>query len=154
MRRINYKDMTAGLTFIVLGLGFSYIASSYELGTASEMGPGYFPLWLGLLLAAIGLVVASRALAKSAAEPDSQPRVDLKIVALIIGSVVLFGALAPVLGLVTTVVVTVVVASFASHEFRVLDALAAAAALVGICVVTFVYVLKLPIPVWPAFFGS
>jgi hypothetical protein len=47
------KDMVAGLMFVAIGFAFAYGASSYRMGVVSSMGPGYFPFWLGILLACL-----------------------------------------------------------------------------------------------------
>src|SRR5688500_6453894 len=56
----NQKDFAAGALYIVVGLAFAIGATDYNLGTAARMGPGYFPFWLGLFLAAVGAVVLVR----------------------------------------------------------------------------------------------
>ena len=55
-------DALAGLIFIAFGLGSIWIASGYELGTARAMGPGYFPVVLGGLIAILGGSLTVRAL--------------------------------------------------------------------------------------------
>mgnify|MGYP003362593396 CR=1 FL=1 len=48
----SQKDFFAGLLFIAIGLGFAWGATDCELGGTARMGPGYFPMALGALLAA------------------------------------------------------------------------------------------------------
>ena len=67
----SQKDFFAGLLYIVIGIGFAIGASNYSVGDAARMGPGYFPLLLGVLLAIIGAVVAFRALVIET--PDGDP---------------------------------------------------------------------------------
>lgn len=51
----NGKDFWAGLMFLAFGLGFSGVAwKNYNMGTAVRMGPAYFPVVLGGLLALLG----------------------------------------------------------------------------------------------------
>jgi hypothetical protein len=69
----NPKDFWAGLMFIGFGL-FTVVWSltHYQMGTAVRMGPGYFPVMLGGLLAVLGAAVfAESVLARPAA--DSTP---------------------------------------------------------------------------------
>ena len=47
----NPRDFWAGVMFLVVGGLFAGIAFTYKLGTAARMGPGYFPLMLGILMA-------------------------------------------------------------------------------------------------------
>ncbi|HEX4366654.1 MAG TPA: tripartite tricarboxylate transporter TctB family protein, partial [Rhodopila sp.] len=53
----------AGLLFLSIGLGAVGIASGYRVGSALHMGPGYFPVALGVLLVLVGVASVARALA-------------------------------------------------------------------------------------------
>jgi len=61
MKIANGKDFWAGLMFIAFGLGFMVVARNYAMGTAVRMGPAYFPMVLGGMLAALGAAIFSRA---------------------------------------------------------------------------------------------
>lgn len=50
------KLASSGL-LIVLGLGTVMQSLEYTIGTASRMGPGYFPLSLGVLLLVFGVLI-------------------------------------------------------------------------------------------------
>ena len=58
----NTKDFYAGLLFMLVGGTFAWGATSYQLGTSARMGPGFFPMVLGLLLAVLGAVMMARTL--------------------------------------------------------------------------------------------
>lgn len=58
----NLQDFLAGLFFLALGIGFGWVASRHPLGEAADMGPGYVPLLLGLLLGVLGLLILFKAL--------------------------------------------------------------------------------------------
>jgi len=58
----NLQDFLAGLLFVGLGIGFGWAASGHALGSADNMGPGYVPLLLGLLLGLLGLLILFKAL--------------------------------------------------------------------------------------------
>jgi hypothetical protein len=62
------QDFWSGVMLLLLGSGFARRATSYQLDTAARMRPGYFPFWLGLLLAMIGAMVLLGALL-----PKGQP---------------------------------------------------------------------------------
>ena len=51
MKIANYQDFFAGLFFILFGALAAYLSTSYNMGTGARMGPGYFPYWLGIILA-------------------------------------------------------------------------------------------------------
>ncbi|WP_354681699.1 tripartite tricarboxylate transporter TctB family protein [Cupriavidus plantarum] len=146
-------DFLSGLMFIAVGLGFSFIARGYSMGTAARMGPGYFPFCLGVVLALLGAVVAIGS-TSTKAEPDRMARWDLKTLLWILGSVVLFGLILKPLGMVLSVLVLVLTSSMASHEFTWKGACLNAVVLVLISTAAFVYGINLQMPVWPAFLAS
>jgi hypothetical protein len=146
----NRKDFAAGLLYICTGAGFAAGATFYKMGSADRMGPGYFPFWLGLLLAVIGIVVLSASLRTRSASV-AMPKFDWKVLAWILGSVAAFGVLLTWTGLVVSLVALVVVSSLASHEFKWKGALLNAVLLLALCVGAFVYGLGLQLPLWPSF---
>ena len=104
MRIRSQKDFASGLMFVLVGLGFSFVARGYSMGTAAKMGPGYFPFLLGLVLALLGAIVTLGSLSTKG-EEDQLARWDLKTLLWILGSVVLFGLLLKPLGMVLSVFV-------------------------------------------------
>jgi len=60
MKITNGKDFWAGLMFIAFGLAFMYVSRDYSMGTAVRMGPAYFPMVLGGILAVLGAIVLFR----------------------------------------------------------------------------------------------
>jgi hypothetical protein len=58
----NLQDFLAGLLFLVFGVGFGWAATRHPLGSVAEMGPGFFPLLMGLLLALLGVLILFKAL--------------------------------------------------------------------------------------------
>ena len=62
MRIKDYKDFYAGVLFLVFGGLAMWLSTSYNMGTAARMGPGYFPFWLGGTLTALGAIVLIKSL--------------------------------------------------------------------------------------------
>ena len=50
----NPRDFLAGLLFIAIGVATVIGASDYPLGTIRNIGPGYYPILLGIALALLG----------------------------------------------------------------------------------------------------
>jgi len=146
----NQKNFAAGLLYIAMGAGFAIGATYYKMGSADRMGPGYFPFWLGLLLAAIGVMVVIGSL-RAGPKSGALPRFDWKVLAWILVSVGLFGLLLTPLGLVASLVILVLVSSLASHEFKWRGAVLNALLLLAMCLGAFVYGLGLQLPLWPSF---
>ena len=150
MKIRNQKDFASGLLFIAIGLGFAFVATTYQMGTPAKMGAGYFPFWLGLVMALLGLIVSLTAMGSKAQETKLES-LDWKSVIWVTGSVVLFAVTLPYMGLVISLIVLVFVSAMASHEFHWKGTVVSAAILNVIAYVAFVWGLKLQFPVWPFF---
>lgn len=59
--RLALSELVSGGIFVAVGAVFLLLSSKQHIGTASEMGPGYFPILLSFLLIFVGgaLVVRS-----------------------------------------------------------------------------------------------
>jgi hypothetical protein len=150
MQLRNQQDFWSGAMFVLLGTGFAWRATSYQMGTAARMGPGYFPFWLGLVLALIGAVVLLGSMLPKATETKVD-RFDWRIAGLVVGSVVLYGFLLRPLGIYLSVAVLVLVSSLASHEFSWKIAVGNAIFLVIFSYLAFIKGLGLIFPIWPWF---
>ena len=142
----NPRDFWSGVLFTLFGVGTLAIGSKYTLGTAARMGPGYFPRILGILLIVLGVTIALRALR---VRGEAMPRFRLRPLVVVLGSVVLFGAIVRPLGVALSTVILIVVASAASSEFRPRESLAAGVLLAALAVGVFVIGLQLQLPIWP-----
>lgn len=152
MQLRNKQDFWSGVMFIILGSGFALQATQYSMGTAARMGPGYFPFWLGIVLALIGALVLIGSISPKATKTTID-KFDYRIVALVVGSVILYGLILRPLGVYISVFVLVVVSSLASHEFNWKVAAANGIFLVIFSYLAFVRGLGLIFPLWPAFLG-
>ncbi|HEX2352876.1 MAG: tripartite tricarboxylate transporter TctB family protein [Hyphomicrobiales bacterium] len=146
MRMRSPKDFWAGLIFIAIGGGFILLAQQYRLGDMHRMGPAMFPTLVGALLAALGLIIALRSFALDGAPV---PRFEARPIGVSILAIVLFGIALQWLGLIAAVAVLVLVGAYAARDVRPLENLALAAALVAFSVGVFVWLLGLPLPLWP-----
>ena len=142
------KDFYAGVLFVAVGIFAIVIAAGYPMGTAARMGPGYFPRILGILLILLGGALALRSL-KLQGSPI--PAWKWRPIIVVLGSVVLFGEIVNYVGLAISTIILIVLASWASTEFRLKEALISGVALALLTVLVFVILLKLQLPIWPAF---
>ena len=62
LRVRNPQDFWCGVFFVALGVVAIYASKNYPMGTALEMGPGYFPVWLGGIMIGFGLVIGGSSL--------------------------------------------------------------------------------------------
>lgn len=149
----NQRDFATGVMYILVGGAVSWIASSYDMGTPSSMGPGFFPFWLGLLLAFLGAIVTVASL-KTGGRVARISGWDLRSGLLVFGSVIIFGATITSLGMVVAVAAVAIISSFASHEFSWRTTLANSAVITLLCLLLFGYGLKLQFPIFPAFISG
>jgi hypothetical protein len=146
------KDILAGLIFAGFGIAFAVAAWRYDIGTALRMGPGYFPLVLGAVLALLGAAVAIKGLLATA--PDPVEALPWRSIVLITLAVVLFGLGVRPLGLAPALFGAVLLAAFSSRRAGWLEAVLVAGGLTLFCILVFIYGLGLPVPLlgpWLAF---
>ena len=139
----NNKDVWAGMMLIAIGAAAMVIARSYPFGTALRMGPGYFPIILGVLLTLFGLFILARGLRRGEAIAGSSSLRALIILPL---SLVLFGVLMEHGGFVPAMIVLIFGSATASTELKLLEALLFSVALTALSVAVFVWGLGLPYP--------
>jgi len=141
--------LVAGMLFLTVGAGAISIASGYALGTLLHMGPGYFPVVLGVLLVLIGGGLIAQALLSTVAAPAAAPappsgRLALRPLLVVIASVLVFAGGIDRVGLIPSVFVTALLASLAGPKPKRLEALLIAVVLSALSAGIFFYGLKLP----------
>ena len=162
MRIKSQKDFFAGLLYMVIGIAFAWGATTYNIGDGARMGPGYFPLLLGVILAIIGGIVMARALVVETPDGDPIGRWAWKPLAFIIAANFLFGILLggwpllgiPSMGLIIAIVVLTFVAALAGDEFKFIEVLILAILLAVGSWAAFVWGLNLQFQVWPSFISG
>jgi len=159
MRIHNRCDFNAGVLFLLIAAFFAVYSTDYSLGTATRMGPGYFPMLLGCALALIGIAVAAQALT---GEHQTGGRIGSwawKPLLCIVGASGLFALCLsgvpqiglPVLGMGIGVYMLVIVASIAASRFDWPSVLGLATVLAVGSWLVFIKALGLLIPMWPWF---
>jgi hypothetical protein len=140
------KDFWTGLIYLAVGAGVIFIGRNYSVGTASRMGPGYFPLALAGLLIIFGVVAVVRSFLVPG-EPIS-PFAWEPLILVLIGTA-LFGTLVGTLGLIAALLALVLTSAAASEKFA-FDWRAALGlvALIAFCSLVFVKGLGVPMPLF------
>ena len=153
MRIRSQHDFWAGLLFVAAGVAMAILATGYRPGTPARMGPGYFPFWIGVLLAAVGIIVTLRAVL-GASDRGRIEAIDARAVLVVIGAVVMFGLILKPLGLLVSLFLLVLFSSMASREFDWRIALLNALFLTGLSWAVFIKGLGLNLPVLPQFLAG
>jgi hypothetical protein len=157
----SQKDFFSGLMFMSVGAAFAWGATKYSVGTGARMGPGYFPLMLGLLLAVLGSVITFKSLVVETEGGDKVGSWAWKPLVFIILANLSFGVLLaglpsiklPAMGMIVGIYVLTFIASMAEPGWKVKNTFILSTILAIGSYIAFVVILKLQFPVWPVFFA-
>jgi hypothetical protein len=155
----SQKDFFSGLMFALVGGGFAWGATNYTVGTGARMGPGYFPLLLGIFLAVLGGFIMFYSLVEHTEDGDKVGKFAWKPICYVLGANVAFGILlgglpsmgVPAMGLIMAIFALVIIASKAGDTFVLKEVLLLATILSVGSYLAFIVLLKLQMPVWPTF---
>ena len=162
MKIKSQKDFFSGLLFMVAGIAFAWGATNYTIGEGARMGPGYFPLVLGILLTLIGLFVTFEAMVVETEDGEKIGKAAWKPLFFIIASNVVFGICLggipklgiPAMGLIVGIYALTFIASMAGEEHNNKEVAILATVLAIGSYLAFIVLLKLQFPVWPSFISG
>ncbi len=155
---MSVPDLLCGAVFVAIGLGFAIGGATYDVGSTLRMGPGYLPLFLGAILTGLGLLIAGWAF--FGGDPheseigEERGPVPWRQGALLVAGVLFFGITVRGLGLAPTLFVTTLLAAMAGERPRVWRVLATAGGLTALCLLVFVSVLQLRLPLLGPWLGG
>lgn len=155
----SQKDFFSGVMFMGVGVAFAWGATNYNVGDAARMGPGYFPLMLGVLMTILGVAITFKALVVETMGGDKIGKWAWKPLIFIIMANLVFGALLaglpnikfPAFGMIVAIYALTFIASVAEPGWRFKNTFILATILAVGSYLAFVLALKLQFPVWPAF---
>jgi hypothetical protein len=155
----SQKDFFSGLMFLAIGIAFAWGATTYTIGEGARMGPGYFPLMLGILLAALGGFIIFESLVVETEDGEPIGKLAWRPLVFIIGANLLFGILLgglpsiglPAMGMILAIYGLTFVASLAGDEFKLKEVVILATILAIGSYLAFIVMLKLQFQVWPSF---
>lgn len=145
MHKRDTRDIIGGLGLAAIGLFAVIYGQRYEFGDLNRMGPGYFPVALGGLLAVLGLLIALPAFFRRG-EPIT---VAWKTFALVMASIVVFAFTLKLLGVIFATALTVIVASLADNGSTWKGRLLTAAGIALVTWLVFKFGLGMVLPTWP-----
>jgi hypothetical protein len=147
------RDYYAGALCVLFGLGVVIVASGYNVGSLREMGPGFFPIMLGLAMMLMGVLIVGAAIFGAPEPPDPfdqhMPETpDWRGCFCILSSVVLFIVTASWFGMAPAIFLSVFAAALGDRTSSIKGAGALAAGVSVFGVILFGYFLKVSMPVW------
>lgn len=159
MKIKSERDFFAGLMFLVIGAAFAWGATRYTVGVAARMGPGYFPLMLGIVLAILGAIVLFESMVVETEDGEKIGQIAWRPLGFIVGANLIFGILlgglpslgVPAMGLIVAIYGAVLVAAQAGDQFRIKEVLILSTLLAVVSYLAFIKLLNLQFRVWPSF---
>ena len=139
-------DFFSGLLLAAIAVFALIYVQSLEIGTVLQMGPGYFPLGLSLILLGMGLVLIVRGVVSGGPAVET---IHLRPLFFVLLSFALFGILVERAGLICAILAQVLVAHFGSRETRLVESLIIGVGLAAASSVLFVWLLKIPVSLLP-----
>jgi putative tricarboxylic transport membrane protein len=142
----NQQDLAAGLFLIAVAMVARYFAADLAMGRLVRMGPGYLPTVLSWILAGLGVLIAARGFLTDGPRLESwawRPLLAL------LGALVAFGLLLQDAGLAIAIIVTTGISSLAARGADVVTVLILGIALAALSTVLFIWLLGLPLTIWP-----
>jgi hypothetical protein len=157
----SQKDFFSGLMFMAVGIAFAWGATTYNVGEAARMGPGYFPLMLGIVLAALGGFIIFESLVVQTEDGEPIGAWAWRPLAFIILANLAFGIMIgglpsiglPPMGMVVAIIVLTFISALAGDRFNTKEVAILSVVLAIGSYLAFILLLKLQFPVWPWFVG-
>ena len=126
---------------MAFGLVFAVLSTGYEVGSPVRMGPGYFPLVLGIMLVGLGGLVAVRGVLFGDGEAIGV--VPWRAIVLLIAAIIIFGVTVRGLGLVPSTLIAVLLSARASRRATLMSVVLVSVGLTALCVLVFAVALNL-----------
>lgn len=145
MLKRDLRDILGGLIMIAIGLFAAIYGQRYELGQLQRMGPGYFPVSLGWLLALLGVFITVPAFFRQ----GMRIQVEWKSLIWCTIGVVAFGLALDPLGLVLSTILMVILTSMPGLDMTWKTRIILALVVALITWLIFIFGLGMVIPVWP-----
>ncbi|MEW6768747.1 MAG: tripartite tricarboxylate transporter TctB family protein [Pseudomonadota bacterium] len=143
------RDYYGGGLMMLIGLGAALEAQRYGLGSLSHMGPGFFPVLLGVMMISVGALIAGTAYLST--EPDEESflpaRPEWFAWGCIIASPIAFIIFGEFAGLLPATFACVFVAAIGDRETTLPQAAGLGVFISILGLLIFSFLLKIPFPI-------
>jgi putative tricarboxylic transport membrane protein len=141
------KDLFAGLIFVAFGVSTFFASHQYEIGTPLEMGPGFFPAAIAVVLIAVGVGAIVRGLVRKTEDPITPYKIEPLV--LVFAGILAFSFLIERAGLLIASAVLIGIACFPRLRTKPLEVLIVYLVLTAFSALVFVYWFGMQMPLWP-----
>ena len=147
---LRKRDFYAGGIMTLLGAGVALDSMTYTLGTLTHMGPGMFPLMLGVALTFVGVLILGTAIVTPLGDDERilPEKPEWYAWGCILAGPVLFIILGEFFGLVPATFACVFVPALGDRGATLKGSAILAAGITVVGVLLFSYVLKIPFPLF------
>jgi hypothetical protein len=147
---VKKRDFYAGGLMTLLGAAVTLDSMTYTLGSLTHMGPGMFPLMLGITLTLVGVLILGTAVATPLSDDERilPERPEWLAWGCILAGPVLFIILGELFGLVLATFACVFVPALGDRTATLKGSALLAAGVTFFGVLLFSYVLKIPFPLF------
>jgi uncharacterized membrane protein len=147
---VKKRDFYAGGIMTLLGAAVTLDSMTYSLGTLTHMGPGMFPLMLGVTLTFIGVLILGTAMVTPLTDNENILPKDREWFAwgCILAGPIAFIILGEFFGLVPATFACVLIPALGDRTATLKGSLMLAAGVTFFGVLLFVYILKIPFPMF------
>jgi hypothetical protein len=144
-------DSWAGLLCVAIGGVTLWQANSYSIGTLAQMGPGFYPAILGVLLTGVGVLIVLAGGAPVEADPlhDMPAGPEWRGRLCILGGMAVFILTVERLGMVMATFGCVLVAAMGDRRATLSASVALAGAITVFGALLFHGLLGIALPLWP-----
>lgn len=141
------KDLLGGALMTIIGLASVGGGLRLNVGTLVHMGPGFFPVAVGVILSFIGVVIALTGL-RNGGSTIASIKPDWRGWGCIVAAMVAFVVLAAYGGLVPATFAVVFISALGDRKNSLRQSLLLALAMVVVSVLVFRWGLKLQLPLF------
>lgn len=119
IRRLDDRDLWSGVVFVAIGASALVLGRGLAVGTAAEMGEGYVPMAMALLLIALGTLIALIAWFRGPPGPDRRIEpLRWRPMIFVTAAILAFAATLEPLGLIAAIASSTVAANYAGEPLR------------------------------------
>lgn len=146
--KLNKHEFYAGGLMMLIGLGTLFGSLEYKVGTLSRMGPGYFPMLLGIILIIISAAIIASPTHESEKAADDEGKILYRPWVCVVLGMVLFAVLGKYGGLVIATFAVVTVSALGDDANSLKTAALLGAIITIFAVGVFHYGLRMQIPLF------
>jgi hypothetical protein len=142
------RDYYGGGLMLLIGTGAIYKGLDYQVGTLTRMGPGYFPVAVGSVLAVMGALIALGARRQPRVVPSARRSPEWRGWTCIALANIAFVVLGHFGGLVPATFAVVFISALGDRQNNFKSAVLLALAMVVVSVIVFSWALQLQLPLF------